>query len=160
MAGGIHQRRARYAKRACKVYTVAVPLELLISRQRGCLPDTSVLHIIDLAAKRLRASSLARVAIINYAGADYDLRAAWSIRHDNLPQLRLFSTSGELPKIIPGLHKDGATVPFGSLTPAQQSMRAMTISSECMAQLSKHPDGVEVKRRVKSSPLNRRKTEL
>jgi hypothetical protein len=118
------------------------------------------LEIIDLAAKRLSASSLARVAIINYAGADYDLRAAWSIRHDNLPQLRLFSTTGELPKVIPGLHKDGTTVAFDSLTPAQQSMRAMTISSECMAQLSKHPDGAAVKRRATSSLLSRSKTEL
>lgn len=132
------------------------------SQQQHCLPDTSSLGVIDLAAKRLSAAQLAHVAVINYAGADYDLRAAWGIQHNNLPQLRLFSVTGELPQIIPGLHRDGAAGELAGLTPAQQSMRAMAISGECTKRLSKHPDGKGKKVRIKSHPLNQawRKSEL
>jgi hypothetical protein len=100
------------------------------------------------------------VAVINYAGADYDLRAAWSIRPDNLPQLRLFSAAGEAPQIVPGLHKEFGVADFARLTPAQQSMRAMMISSDCTAKLKTHADGIEVKRRAKADPYKRRKSEL
>ena len=145
---------------ACLCSPVAEHRKASISRLLRRLADTSPFQILDLAAKRLSASSLARVAVINYAGVDYDLRTAWSISHQHLPQLRLFSTRGELPKIIAGLQQDGNGVAFDNLTPAQQSVRAMKISSECMTQLSKHPNGAGVKRRTKSNPLARRKTEL
>ena len=97
---------------------------------------------------------------MNYAGADFDLRVAWSIRHDNLPQLRLFGVTGELPRIIPGLHKVTGGASFDGLTPAQQSVRAMMVSSECTKLLTEHKDGSEVKRRANSALLPRRKSEL
>lgn len=100
------------------------------------------------------------MAVINYAGADYDLRVAWSIRHDTLPQLRLFGTTGELPRIIPGLHKGSGSQSFDGLTSAQQSVRAMMISNECKKQLTEHRDGMDVKRRANSALLIRRKSEL
>ena len=157
MASGVHQRGAwcdTHVSLCARARAhVLLPAEAapFISQQQRCLPDTSTLEIIDLASQRLNAGLLAHVAVINYASADYDLRTAWSIRHDNLPQLRLFSVTGELPQIIPGLQKDGAAGDLAGLTPAQQSMRAMAISGECMKYLKHHPDGKGKKARIKSN---------
>lgn len=105
----------------------------------------AAMPIIDVAAKRLAAN--ARVAVVNYANTDYDLRAAWTVRSDNLPQLRLFSTTGSLPDVIPGLQKGVGPDTLTKLTAAQQGMRAMLISGDCITKLAEHADGKEAKKR-------------
>ena len=96
----------------------------------------AAMPIIDVAAKRLAAK--VRVAVVNYANTDYDLRAAWTVRSNNLPQLRLFSTTGSLPDVIPGLQKDGGPDSLTTLSAAQQGMRAMIISGAILSPFEVH----------------------
>eukprot|EP01047_Picozoa_sp_COSAG01_P033004 COSAG01_NODE_2410_length_7747_cov_70.111140_3_plen_138_part_00 len=92
--------------------------------------DAAILPIIDMTSKRL--SGQVRVAVIDYVAADWDLRSAWTVTPRNVPQLRLFSTRGELPAAISGLEKTKGPMTFANLTTAQHAMRSQMLASECM----------------------------
>ena len=101
--------------------------------------DVPALPIIDLAAKRLAGT--AHVAVIDYSAADWDLRMAWGVLPSNVPQLRLFSTPGQLPTPVDGLTKDRGLHTFKGLTSAQQKLRAQIVSQQCDEELAEHETG-------------------
>ena len=113
--------------------------------------DMAVVPIVDLVAGRLAGQ--VRVAVMDFAAADYDLRIAWSVGSSpggGLPALRLFNTRGELPEAVWGLEKTKGPRTFDEMTAAQHRMKSQFLWGTIMKQIAGNDVGKVARIRGKS----------
>ena len=110
---------------------------------RSCVyaTDLAMLPIISKVAERV--SGLVNVAVMDYAAAEYDLRASWTVGHHNLPQLRVFDVIGELPEPVSGMEKVRGRRTFLDMTAQQMTMKAQVVAKEVTTLIAGNRPGTQ-----------------